>query len=145
MTRGEKAKQLFEEGFNCSQAVFLAFEDIIGMDRETAIRVSAGFGGGFGRMREICGAVSGMVAVISFANACTDPNDHEKKKALYSLIQQAMNEYKAENGSYICRELLGLAQGASSPEPEKRTAEYHKKRPCGELCRCAAEIAEKYI
>ena len=144
MTRGEKAKALFEQGYNCSQSVFLAFEDVIGLDRDSAVKLSAGFGGGFGRMREVCGAVSGMTAVISYFNACTDPADHEKKKALYSLIQQAMGEFKAENGSYICRELLGL-EGASQPAPEKRTEAYYHKRPCGELCRCAADSAEKYI
>ena len=82
--RADKAVELkLSGGYNCSQAVFLAFEDVVKRDRDTAVRVSAGFGGGFGRMREVCGAVSGMVAVISFANASTDPNDHEKKKALY--------------------------------------------------------------
>lgn len=144
MTRGEKAKAFFEEGYNCSQAVFLAFEDVTGLDRETAVRLSAGFGGGFARMREVCGAVSGMTAVISYCNACTDPKDHEKKKALYALIQQAIGEFKQANGHYICRELLGLG-GTSNPEPEKRTEAYYHKRPCGELCQCAADIAEKYI
>ena len=144
MTKSEKAKELFESGFNCAQAVFLAFREEMRIDEETAIRLVAGFGGGFGRMREVCGAVSGMVAVISYFNACTDPKNHEKKMELYSKIQSAMNEYKEINGSYICRELLGL-EGASNPSPEKRTDEYYKKRPCGELCAIAAGIAEKYV
>lgn len=145
MTRPEKAKELFENGYNCAQAVFCAFEDVTGFDRETALRFSAGFGGGMGRLREVCGAVSGMTMVLSCAFASTDPNDREKKKELYALIQQAAGDFKAENGSYICRELLGLAEKASDPAPEARTKEYYKKRPCGELVRCAAEITEKYL
>ena len=144
MTRGEKAKELFEQGCNCSQAVFLAFEDKTGLDRETSLRLMAGFGGGFARMREICGAVSGMTAAISFFRASTDPDDRQAKADLYALIQRAVGEFKSENGSYICRELLA-GQTDSGPLPEKRTAEFYKKRPCSELCRCAADIAERYI
>ncbi len=145
MTRPEKAKELFENGYNCAQAVFCAFEDVTGFDRETALRFSAGFGGGMGRLREVCGAVSGMTMVLSCVYASTDPNDSEKKKELYALIQKAAGDFKAENGSYICRELLSLGSGASDPAPEKRTEQYYKKRPCGELVRCAAEITEKYL
>lgn len=145
MTRPEKAKELFENGYNCAQAVFCAFEDVTGFDRETALRFSAGFGGGMGRLREVCGAVSGMTMVLSCVFASTDPNDQAKKKELYSLIQQAAGDFKAENGSYVCRELLSLGEGASNPEPEKRTESYYKKRPCAELVRCAAEITEKYL
>lgn len=145
MTRPEKAKELFENGYNCAQAVFCAFEDVTGFDRETALRFSAGFGGGMGRLREVCGAVSGMTMVLSCVFAATDPNDREKKKALYAIIQQAAGDFKAENGSYICRELLGLSEKASDPNPEARTKEYYKKRPCAELVKCAAEITEKYL
>lgn len=145
MTRPEKAKALFESGYNCAQAVFCAFEDVTGISGETALRFSAGFGGGMGRLREVCGAVSGMTMVLSCVFADADPNNHEKKKELYALIQQAAGDFKAENGSYICRELLSLGGGASDPSPEKRTEHYYKKRPCGELVRCAAEITEKYL
>lgn len=144
MTRSEKAKELFESGYNCAQAVFCAFEDVTGMEHETALRFSAGFGGGMGRLREMCGAVSGMTMVLSCVFA-GDPNDHEKKKELYALIQQAAGDFKAENGSYICRELLGLSEKVSDPNPEARTKEYYKKRPCSELVECAAKITEKYI
>ena len=144
MTRSDKAKELFESGYNCAQAVFCAFEDVTGMEHETALRFSAGFGGGMGRLREVCGAVSGMTMVLSCVFA-GDPNDREKKKELYALIQQAAGDFKAENGSYVCRELLSLGEGASNPEPEKRTESYYKKRPCAELVRCAAEITEKYL
>lgn len=144
MCRADKAKDNFENGCNCCQAVFLAFLDETNMSQEDAMRLSAGFGGGFGRLREVCGAVSGMTMVLSNRFACTDPNDHEKKKELYALIQKAAGEFKEENGSIICRELLGLGKNNSSPVPEERTKEYYKKRPCSELVRCAAAIAEKY-
>lgn len=145
MTRPEKAKELFENGYNCAQAVFCAFEDVTGFPREAALRFSAGFGGGMGRLREVCGAVSGMTMVLSCVFASEDPNDTQKKKELYALIQKAAGDFKAENGSYICRELLGLGEGASEPQPEKRTESYYKKRPCSELVKCAAEITEKIL
>lgn len=145
MSKGDEAKKLFESGCNCSQAVFCAFRDKTGFDEETALRLSAGFGGGMGRMREVCGAVSGMIMVLSFLNASTDPSDHEKKKALYALIQEAAGKFREENGSIVCRELLGLGEEASCPNPECRTKEYYRKRPCGELVKCAADIAESYL
>lgn len=145
MNRADNAKSLFESGCNCCQSVFCAFIDKTNLSKEDALRLSAGFGGGFGRLREVCGAVSGMTMVISNAFACTDTNNKEKKAELYALIQKAAGEFKNANGSIICRELLGLDEKISSPVPDERTAEYYKKRPCSELVRCAAEIAEKYI
>lgn len=145
MNRADNAKELFENGCNCCQAVFCAFLEETNLSKDDALRLSAGFGGGMGRMREVCGAVSGMIMVLSNKFASTDPNDHEKKKELYALIQKAANDFKEENGSIICRELLGLSEKSSSSVPEKRTKEYYKKRPCAELVRCAAEIAEKYL
>ena len=145
MNRADKAKELFEGGCNCCQAVFCAFLDETNLSEEDALRLSAGFGGGFGRLREVCGAVSGMTMVLSNKFASTDPNDHEKKKELYALVQKAAGDFREENGSIICRELLGLSEETSSPVPEKRTKEYYKKRPCAELVHCAAEIAEKYL
>ena len=144
MNKGEIAKELFESGCNCSQAVFCAFCEETGFDKETALKVSAGFGGGFGRLREVCGAVSGMTMVLSNKFACTDVKDSAKKAELYALIQKASADFKDENGSIICRELLGLSEKTSDPNPEARTKEYYKKRPCSELVHCAAEIAEKY-
>lgn len=144
MSKSDKAKELFEGGCNCCQAVFCAFRDETNLSEEDALRLSAGFGGGMGRMREVCGAVSGMIMVLSNRFASADPNDHEKKKELYALIQKASGDFKEENGSIICRELLGLTDGKSDPNPEVRTAAYYKKRPCAELVHCAAEIAEKY-
>lgn len=145
MTRPEKAKELFEGGCNCCQAVFCAFLEETNLTKDEALRLSAGFGGGFGRLREVCGAVSGMTMVLSNKFASTDPNNHEEKAALYALIQKAAGEFREENGSIICRELLGLAEKSSAPVPEERTKEYYKKRPCSELVECAAKIAEKYL
>lgn len=145
MSRPDNAKELFEGGCNCCQAVFCAFLNETNMNKDDAMRLSAGFGGGFGRLREVCGAVSGMTMVLSNKFASTDPNNKEKKAALYALIQQAAGDFKAENGSIICRELLGLLEQSSVPVPEERTKEYYKKRPCSELVKCAAEIAEKYL
>lgn len=145
MSRADNAKELFESGCNCCQAVVCAFLEETNLTKEDALRLSAGFGGGFGRLREVCGAVSGMTMVLSNKFASTDPNDHDKKKELYALIQKAAGDFKEENGSIICRELLGLSEKSSSPDPENRTKEYYKKRPCAELVKCAAEIAEKHL
>lgn len=145
MNRPDYAKELFEGGCNCCQAVFCAFLDETNLSKDDAMRLSAGFGGGMGRLREVCGAVSGMTMVLSNKFACTDPNNKTEKAALYALIQQAAAEFREENGSIVCRELLGLSEKSSAPTPEDRTKEYYKKRPCSELVRCAAEIAEKII
>lgn len=145
MSKADSAKELFESGCNCCQAVFCAFLDETNLTKEDAMRLSAGFGGGVGRMREVCGAVSGLTMVLSNKFASTDPNDKKAKTELYALIQQAAGDFKEENGSIICRELLGLGEKSSSPVPEERTKEYYKKRPCSELVHCAAAIAEKYL
>lgn len=145
MDKATKAMELFKNGCNCAQAVFCAFPEETSLSEEEAMRISAGFGGGMGRMREVCGAVSGMIMVLSEKYATADPNDHEKKKELYALIQQAAGEFREENGSIVCRELLGLEEKTSDPSPEKRTETYYKKRPCAELVYCAAKIAEKYL
>ena len=145
MNRADNAKEFFENGCNCCQAVFCAFLEETNLTKDEALRLSAGFGGGFGRMREVCGAVSGMTMVLSNKFASTDTGDNEKKMELYALIQKAAGDFKNENGSIICRELLNLPEKISSPVPEERTKEYYKKRPCAELVRCAAEIAEKYL
>lgn len=145
MSKADNAKDLFESGCNCCQAVFCAFLDETNLTKEDAMRLSAGFGGGMGRLREVCGAVSGMTMVLSSKFAATDPNDKKAKADLYALIQKAAGEFREENGSIICRELLGLSEKSSAPVPEERTKEYYKKRPCSELVHCAAAIAEKYL
>lgn len=141
----QKAMELFKEGFNCSQSVFLAFEDKYQMDRKTALMLSSSFGGGMGRLREVCGAVSGMFMVAGVLYGYDDPKDYEAKKVHYERIQQLAKEYELRNGSIVCRQLLGLGEGKDVPTPEKRTEEYYKKRPCAELVGMAAAIMEQYI
>jgi C_GCAxxG_C_C family probable redox protein len=141
----EKAMELFKNGYNCSQSVFLAFYDRYKMDYETALRISSSFGAGMGRLREVCGAVTGMFMVAGIIYGYTDPKDHFSKTEHYKRIQYLANEFEVENHSIICRELLGLGKGKDSPVPALRTAEYYKKRPCVELVGMAAGIMEKYI
>jgi C_GCAxxG_C_C family probable redox protein len=141
----ERAMNYFKQGYNCSQSVFLAFYEEYGMDLETALKVSSSFGAGMGRLREVCGAVSGMFMVAGMLYGYTDPKDHEGKAEHYERIQYLANEFQQQNHSIVCRELLGLGKGKDSPIPEKRTSEYYKKRPCVELVGMAAGIMARYI
>lgn len=141
----KKAMDLFKEGFNCSQSVFLAFEDMHKMDRKTALMLSSSFGGGMGRLREVCGAVSGMFMTAGVLYGYDDPKDYEAKKKHYERIQLLAKEFEERNGSIVCRQLLGLGEGKDVPNPEKRSDEYYKKRPCAELVGMAATIMEQYI
>ena len=143
--RGDKAKQLFLSGYNCAQAVLMAFSDITGFDEKTSAMLASGFGGGMGRMREVCGTVSAMFMIVGIMNGYDDPKDNENKKRTYAMIQQLAGEFKEINGSIICKELLGLEKPEGTHIPEQRTAEYYKKRPCAELVKISAEITEKYL
>lgn len=140
MSKREIAEGLFKSGLNCSQAVAAAFCTEMGLDEELVQHLTLGFGGGMGRMREVCGAVSGMTFVISAIYA----NDDKAK--IYERVQSVANEFIRQNGSIICRELLGLdLKGADNPTPEKRTNEYYKKRPCSQLVAISADILDNYI
>lgn len=141
----ERAVSLFNEGYNCAQAVFAAFCDETGMDFDTAVKLSSSFGGGMGRLREVCGAVSGMFMAAGLLYGYNNPKDTEAKKQHYMLIQDIAARFKEKNGSIVCRELLGLDHKHDSPTPEARTAAYYKKRPCAEYVRCAAEILDELI
>ena len=141
----QKAMELFKEGYNCSQSVFLAFEDKYDMDHTTALRLSSSFGGGMGRLREVCGAVSGIFMVAGILYGYDSPKDFKGKKIHYERIQELAHEYELRNGSIVCRELLGLGKGKDEPTPEVRSAEYYKKRPCVQLIGMAAAIMEQYI
>lgn len=146
MNEKERAVELFKEGFNCSQAVFTAFAHRFGIDEDTAKKISSGLGGGVGRMREVCGAVSGGAMVIGSLVSATDGKDSENKQKNYELVREFAKRFTEKNGSVICRELLGLdVKMEKSAQPEKRTAEYYKKRPCVELVECAAKILEDLI
>ncbi len=141
----ELAKDLFIEGYNCSQAVLAAFEDEIGLDLETCLKIASSFGGGMGRLREVCGAVSGMFMVAGLIYGYTDPKDYSAKTEHYKRIQELAKQFEEQNGSIVCRELLGLSVKADAPVPEKRTEQYYKKRPCAELVELAAAIMDDYI
>lgn len=143
--RGDKAYELFMNGYNCSQAVVGAFADVIGIEFEEAVKLGSGFGGGIGRMREVCGTFSGIVMVMNMLYGYSDPKDNKTKSELYSRIQELAEQFRRDNGSIICKELLGLSKPEGSPIPEQRTTEYYKKRPCPELCRYAADLLQKYI
>lgn len=141
----KRAMELFKEGYNCSQSVFAAFCEECGMDFETALKISSSFGGGMGRLREVCGAVSGMFMVAGMKYGYTDPKDRLLKAQHYKHIQQLAEKFKENNGSLICRELLKLSTESENYIPEIRTDEYYKKRPCLEIVGDAAEIMYEFI
>lgn len=143
MTHGEKAKKYFEQGYNCAQAVTLAFAEEMGLEPEQAAKMASSFGGGLGRLREVCGCVSGMALAAGALYGYSDPEAKEEKADHYALIQKLAGEFKERNGSIICRELLAGITNDTNPVPEARTDSYYKKRPCAELAYMAAEILEK--
>ena len=143
--RAEQAREYFTSGYNCAQSVFLAYRDITGIDEVLAATISAPFGGGMGRLREVCGAVSGMTMVAGFIAPNSQPNDNENNKNCYATVQALAEEFRAENGSIVCRELLGLAQQKDDPTPSPRTGEYYKRRPCAEYVAIAARILGEKI
>lgn len=139
--RVDKAVALFKQGFNCSQSVFAACADIYGIeDQALALRLSASFGGGIGRMRQTCGAACGMFLLAGLQNGSFTPGDAEGKKNNYTLVQDLAAKFKAENGSLICAELLGIAPKQQDPQPEARTDAYYQKRPCVEMVATAVRI-----
>ena len=141
----ERAMELFKQGYNCSQSVFGAFCEECGMDFEISLKLSSSFGGGMGRLREVCGAVSGMFMVVGMKYGYTDPKDNLSKAEHYKRIQELAEQFKEKNGSLVCRDLLGLSTKSESYIPEERTAEYYKKRPCAEIVGDAAEIIYEFI
>ena len=141
----EKAVENFKSGYNCAQAVFSAFAEEFGLDDELALRLSSSFGGGMGRLREVCGAVSSMFAIAGLKQGYTSNNDDDVKAKHYEFIQSLAEKFKTETGSIICRELLNLDEGADSPVPSKRTPEYYAERPCEYFVKLAAEIIESEI
>lgn len=168
MSYAELAKQNFLAGYNCSQSVLLAFESVTGLDAERAARLAAPFGGGMGRMREVCGAVSGALMVLGLVLGYSDPKDTEGKSRHYALVREFAARFKAGSvtvkpsaaplqagesippapeGSIICRELLATASvpNGAGGEAEARTAAYYQKRPCPDLCALAAEITAELL
>ena len=139
------ARDLFLQGYNCSQAVFCAFCDVTGLDMDAAACMASSFGGGLGRLREVCGTVSGAALVLGIAKGYADPKDFAAKKAHYALIQEYARRFREANGSIVCRELLEGVEVAPGGTPEARTEAYYKKRPCPNLAYCAAEILDELL
>lgn len=142
---GEEASRLFRSGYNCAQAVAGAFADDLGLPVETVARMVSGFGGGFGRLREVCGAVSGMTFVYSALRGYGVADDPKAKTATYAGVQALAEDFRKCNGSIVCKELLGLKKPEGTPVSEARTPEYYQKRPCPELVRCAAELLDAHL
>ena len=144
MDHRKQAGDLFCEGYNCAQAVFLAFADVTGFDKETALRLSSGFGGGMGRMREVCGAVSGAIMVLGMIKGYSSLDDAEKMEH-YARVQEFARRFKEKHDTIICRELLKGIKTDSSPLPTVRDASYYAKRPCLRFVEDAAEILDSML
>ena len=161
--RGDLAKEYFLKGYNCSQAVLLAFSDMTGLDEKTAMRLASSFGGGMGRMREVCGTVSGMLMVLGllYGYDATSPTSQADKTAHYARVQELAARFREQNGSIVCREILaGHAKAhmeasgtdaqteamlSDSPVPTPRSEEYYRKRPCPELAAFAARLLDGFL
>lgn len=144
--RIEKAVALFKEGFNCSQSVVAAFADEYGFTQEQALRMSASFGGGIGRMRETCGAACGLFMLAGLMGGAIEGADREGKAANYALVQELAEEFKLRNGALKCADLLGLSNNEPIVStPEQRTNQYYAKRPCVKMVEEAARIWVEYL
>ena len=143
MDHGIQAAELFLSGYNCAQAVAVAFHEELGLTEQQAARMVSAFGGGMGRMREVCGAVSGMLFVLGSLYGYDTPGDDVRKKELYSRVQALAAGFRAENGSIICREIL--KNPPSDPTPSPRTAEYYAQRPCARMVLTAARLMEQFM
>ena len=143
MEREIQAITYFMEGYNCAQAVLLAFADTVGIDGKTCAKLSSSFGGGMGRMREVCGAVSGMLMVAGLLYGYDGPEEGGIKKAHYTRVQYLAEQFRNEAGSIICRDIL--KNPPEDPTPSPRTAEYYKQRPCARMVALAVRIMEQYI
>lgn len=143
MDHGTKAAELFLGGYNCAQAVAVAFCDVTGLEERFAAKMASSFGGGMGRMREVCGAVSGMLMVLGLLYGYDTPGDDAAKKNQYADIQALAGQFREQVGSIVCREIL--KNPPSDPNPSPRTAEYYAKRPCARMVLTAARILDAYI
>ncbi len=146
--RVERAVENFMAGYGCCQSVVAAFADLYGLDELQAKRIAAGFGGGVGRLRMMCGAVSGIVMLVGLDCGQTEGSDRDGKSACYKVVQELLAQSEAENGSLICAEILGLnghEKAHSSYVASPRTAEYYKQRPCAAKVESAARIFANYL
>ena len=143
MDHGMKAMELFVEGYNCAQAVAVAFCDITGLDEKTTARMVSPYGGGMGRLREVCGAVSGMFFVLGYLYGYDNADADETKKELYGRVQDLAGQFREKCGSIICRELLD--NPPADPNPTPRTADFYTQRPCARMVLTAARILDEYL
>ena len=143
MDHGMKAAELFMQGYNCAQAVAVAFCDVTGLDENFAAKMAASFGGGMGRLREVCGAVSGMLMVAGLLYGYAEPYDDSVKMNHYALVQELCGQFRQEAGSIVCREIL--KNPPTDPNPTPRTAEFYKTRPCARMVLLAGQILDRYI
>ena len=141
----EQAVKLYYEGYSCAQSMLLTFSDETGLSRELSLRISSSFGGGMGRLREVCGAVTGMFMICGILYGYTDITDTSLKAAHYARVQELGLEFKKRYSTFICRELLDLDVLHDDPTPEERTSEYYKKRKCSLYIEAAAEILDEFI
>uniref|UniRef100_UPI0040559CCE C-GCAxxG-C-C family protein n=1 Tax=Alistipes sp. TaxID=1872444 RepID=UPI0040559CCE len=144
-SRIKRARELFSSGYNCAQSVFMAYADLFEMEPRMAATLSAPLGGGMGRLREVCGAVSGMSLLAGQLIPAYDPSDRKAKAENYALVQHFAERFREENGAIVCRELLGLSVQKEDPTPAERTAEYYRKRPCVEYVATAARIVGEWL
>ena len=146
--RVDRAVDYFMQGYGCCQSVVAAFADMYGLDEKLALKIAAGFGGGVGRMRMMCGAVSGIVMLVGLEEGQTEGADREGKSHCYKIVQQLLEESKQQNGSIICAEILGLngqEKAVNSYVASERTAEYYKSRPCVAKVESAARIFAEHL
>lgn len=141
---GALAEQYFLAGRGCCQSILTAFAPELGLDEQTALRLASPFGGGMGRLREVCGVFTGACMVLGLLHGDYDPRDQAAKTAQYERVQKMAAAFRKANGSILCRELLGLP-GASAPTPEVRTGDYYKRRPCAGYVRVGGEILDRYL
>lgn len=141
---GECAAALFVQGYNCAQSLTGAFYKHTGLTREQMLRLCSSFGGGMGRLREVCGAVTGMFMISGLLQGYSEPQDTEGKAAQYARVQELARRFRERHGSIICRELLGVT-GSEAPVPSERTARYYQERPCCALISSAADILAAYL
>ena len=137
------SQDLFKQGYNCAQSVFCANCEKVGIDVETGLKLTSSFGGGMGRLREVCGAVSAMFMLIGLKQGYTSPDDDVAKEKHYAKVQELAKKFEDKFGSIICRDLLGLPDGKSDAKPTKRTEQYYNERPCEEFIKFASELIQK--
>lgn len=144
-SRQEQAVEAFLGGCNCAQAVFSTYADLFGIDRQTAMNLTNSMGGGISRLREVCGTVSAIALLTGLAEGEVDPKDLKAREKVYQRTRDLLAKFEEENGSLVCRELLGILGRERSARPSERTPEYYKKRPCAKFVACAAKIIEEEL